>query len=1086
MKKLLSVFLILAVGLFMFTACNPESKLTDETVSVKLVTGSETRALSASADMSGLTWKYTAIKNDNGLKTGETSDQVVLTDGKTKALSQGYWNFTLYGYFDANCKELVCEGSAINQLITMDSNTVVVKVTPKQTANVNGYIKVNGDVEISDGTTDYSKGAGNYEYTKYVTIYSLSDNSTWSPITDKTNVKLTNDETFTVNSGTYKVEIKFVKEADSKTTYEEQNVVYTATTGVKYVNVYDYLTTVIKGTITEYTNAAELKPADIKVDADGSYVTQLTKAVAYSGEGTKTNSDAVEFNLPVSAAGVAETTTDAGGASTTTNNTVMKFPANSLVQSSTSEESSDKTNVSLEFVTKDLTQDNNTKVEESEEASTYQIKGINGTAVATLSFKLTGATLDSNLSNADEESKAKAPSGYTTIAAGLADSFDVANGDKATLEIGYLPGSSSTPDYSESATQTPELLSYDSETGRLGYRVYHFSTYVIFAQEYVATDGSGKRYTTLQDAADNVAEGGTITLWKDVGDEDNWDNTIHLETDNVVLNLGNNTIYGTLDLNDDSYKAPERKIVVNGKTSENYNIDGKIVNYDDGGFKNFAAVQIWNPSVMINGGVYIHNNASVWVQIQGRYNDLTTLTINNGTFIAVDYASCLANIAGKTVIKDGLFTAEKDGDIFYIGRGSGDIESKVSVEGGTFKSEGALITLETNPSSYNKKRGEIEIFDGTFEYSGELVRWDNGTPENIEASDYVKIYGGTFSTDPSAYLANEEGETPAYKVVKNNDNTYSVISEARVGDTYYANFEDAVHAAVKATEEKEKIVEVLVDKIALKGAHRPEVNGSVTINANGATFSGGENDISVYYTKINSQYCDDASETVNIIINNAKDLRVFGDGVLVGNNQTINITMNNCSLDGGKTDFGLVMLRGDDNYNKGTINVTLDTCTAGNINANGKNSAIHTNIASDVVVKNCTFTDVETAVNIVRDRLGDVAVTVEDCTFTTCGKEEKATEGYYNPIRVVNKNSNTDGKMTATIKNNTISGTKSTELGDILLVDSRSIKSSYGLTATIINNGIQELKVRDTSSGDLKTISKNETEEITVAEVKNN
>lgn len=1069
----------------MFTACNPESKLTDETVSVKLVTGSETRALSASADMSGLTWKYTARKNDNGLKTGETSDQVALTDGKTKALSQGYWNFTLYGYFDANCTELVCEGSAINQLITMDSNTVVVKVTPKQTTSVNGYITVKGDVEISDGTADYNKGAGDYEYTKYVTIYSLSNTDSWTAITDKTNVKLTEDKTFTVNSGTYKVEIKFVKETNNGTTsYEESNITYTAATGVKYVNVYDYLTTVIKGTITEETNAAELKPADIKVDADGSYVTQVTKTVTYSGSETKTNGETVEFDLPVSAAGVAETTAGADGTTATKNNTVMTFPANSLVQNSTSEESSDGTNVSLEFVTKDLTQDDNTEVKESEEAPTYKIEGIDGAAVATLSFKLTGATLDKSLSNKDEDSRAKAPSGYTTIAAGLADSFDVANGDEATLKIGYLPGSSSTPDYSESNTQTPELLSYDSQTGRLGYRVYHFSTYVIFAQEYVATDGSGKRYTTLQDAADNVAEGGTITLWKDVGDENNWDNTIHLETNNVVLNLGENTIYGTLDLNNNSYRAPESKIIVNGKTSEDCNIDGKIVKYDDGGFRNFAAVQIWNPSVIISGGVYEHNNASTWVQIQGKYNDLTTLTINNGTFIAVDCASCLANIAGKTVIKNGFFTAEEDGDIFYIGRGSGDIESKVSVEGGTFKSEGALITLETNPSSYNSKRGEIEIFDGTFEYSGELVRWDNGTPKNIEAKDYVKIYGGTFSTDPSDYLANGKGETPAYKVVENDDGTYSVISEAKVGDTYYANFEDAVHAAVKATEERDKIVEVLVDKITLKGAHRPEVNGSVTINANGAEFSGGENDISVYTQTDNSKYYDGSSNTVDIIINNAKNLGVWGNGGLVGSDQTVNITMNNCSLDGTETCFGLVMLRGADNYNKGKINVTLNGCTAENMG--GANSAIHTNIASKVVINNCTFTDVESAVNIVRDRLGDVTVTVEDCTFTNCGKNEEATVGYYNPIRVVNKNSSDDGEMTANIKNNTISGTKSTELGDILLVDSRSTRSSYGLTATIINNSSQDLKVRDTSSDDLKTISKNDTKEITVAKVENN
>lgn len=103
MRKTLSILLVVLIGLCMFTSCNSESKLTEELVSVELVTG-QSKALTATLDFDTskvAQWKYTAKKADGGLDTGNTggtgeSNAVVLVDNKKQKLfhkATGILNF---------------------------------------------------------------------------------------------------------------------------------------------------------------------------------------------------------------------------------------------------------------------------------------------------------------------------------------------------------------------------------------------------------------------------------------------------------------------------------------------------------------------------------------------------------------------------------------------------------------------------------------------------------------------------------------------------------------------------------------------------------------------------------------------------------------------------------------------------------------------------------------------------------------------------------------------------------------------------------------------------------------------------------
>ena len=165
MRKALVMFLI--IGLLAFiVACSPDSSLNEELVNVT-ISSRDTRALEASTNFNindVRTWKYTAKKADNGLKTGETTEQVELIDGKTQQLSQGSWNFELFGYNGEG--KLICSGKTNNPTtITIEMHTITIQVGALTTAGGMGKIAIADDIKIvdkdgnsvADGSTEYKK-----------------------------------------------------------------------------------------------------------------------------------------------------------------------------------------------------------------------------------------------------------------------------------------------------------------------------------------------------------------------------------------------------------------------------------------------------------------------------------------------------------------------------------------------------------------------------------------------------------------------------------------------------------------------------------------------------------------------------------------------------------------------------------------------------------------------------------------------------------------------------------------------------------------------------------------------------------------
>ncbi len=474
MKKLLSVLLLVIAGLLVFTACNPESKLTDELVSVRLLTGSEDRALKAEVDFDVSkvsVWKYSATKADNGLKTGEITDGTLDSNKQTAALSQGAWNFVLKGYDSSS--QLICQGKADDVLITTKSNSVTITVNPLQTDK--GTIKIADSIVITDKEgNSYDAGDKASEYTKGITV---TPYPTGEALADQT----ASDGYYTyenVTSGIYKVVVTF--------TGTHNEVTYTAATATKYINVYDHLTTEVSGTIAETEQAAT-------ITAEGNFEATKTINADYTSETGSTytgkNSKATQITFDFTPVGAKDESVE----EKKNLESVFSFPAGSI------KKTSNDTTPSITYKTASA----------GTAAKTYEITDASGAVVAV--FDITAEGFDSkDLKGENDEY----PTITSYIGKNLGESFDATDNDETnddpTLNIQYFG------DYTETNETKAELLSYNKETGYLTYRVKHFSTYMIISNNIVATDDDGEMYNDFGKAVAGAADGATITLWKDV------------------------------------------------------------------------------------------------------------------------------------------------------------------------------------------------------------------------------------------------------------------------------------------------------------------------------------------------------------------------------------------------------------------------------------------------------------------------------------------------------------------------------------------------------------------------------------------
>ena len=331
-----------------------------------------------------------------------------------------------------------------------------------------------------------------------------------------------------------------------------------------------------------------------------------------------------------------------------------------------------------------------------------------------------------------------------------------------------------------------------------------------------AADGNA----TLQSKIDEAANGSTVTL-----DKDYTENIIIKSGKNITLDLGSNKLTNnggdtiTVEL------GATLTVTGNGESADKDGSAGTVDNVTNG-----KADIVNNGTVILNGGWYLRSEETgVDANTSGGnsyYNILNhgEMTINNKTAVmqAGKHSSLIVNgyydyaggsdsrqnyvvdinqAAPKLTINDGVFFGgvntikNDDGGELVINSGRfGNEEgcavmnnNTATINGGRFIAEGNYV-LYSRYINDTVNTGKLTVTNGEFE--GKLAQINNAP---------IAISGGTFTTDPTAYLA-EGYMSPkvgdSYKVGLEKD------AVAQIGNNKYTTLQDAFQAATAGAEVK--------------------------------------------------------------------------------------------------------------------------------------------------------------------------------------------------------------------------------------------------------------------------------------------
>ena len=281
---------------------------------------------------------------------------------------------------------------------------------------------------------------------------------------------------------------------------------------------------------------------------------------------------------------------------------------------------------------------------------------------------------------------------------------------------------------------------------------------VVATQDTVEHDSNGNTYderaeypvlaSSVSDFRDALSQGNsTIILASDVTVEDG----IQMSVENdASINFNGNTLKGAVESGSiSSSDGPTNLVLSDPNNSDEYSIDGELVQHAGGGYTQLAAITVWKPTVTIESGKYTYDNAVILCQLQTQDPDAVGVVVNGGTFDGKGAASVIANVFGNVIINNGTFNAYDDGDAsgecVYVSSGSSHVPSITTINGGTFNAVDHIFYVRVN-TSYTQK---IVVNGGTFNVDGggSLIQVSSGN-----ASDYLTITGGTFNVNPSAYV----------------------------------------------------------------------------------------------------------------------------------------------------------------------------------------------------------------------------------------------------------------------------------------------------------------------------------------------
>ena len=413
---------------------------------------------------------------------------------------------------------------------------------------------------------------------------------------------------------------------------------------------------------------------------------------------------------------------------------------------------------------------------------------------------------------------------------------------------------------------------------------------------------------------------------------------------------------------------------------------------------------------LVNGALPAGDATILWEP--GCTFELPLLRVRNSGNLALKYQVVISGATGDTKLLDVIkFTA-------YVGDDTQG--TTVNVKDGSAVAKGMLVPAE--------KADETNKSEQTIKISAHMDETANNNYKNLTLKDIkisVVATQATYEYDSNSNQYDAGAEMVYPEGITNDsfaENQTSVDSDGN----FYTSFKDAMAGVANGG------TIYLKEGSTIDFPTHLNVTKNITIQGNGADFSGKDISIGTYAAPENTE--------TTIEIYNAKNLVVWGQPTAnLSDSCTWNVKFYNCANDG----YNFLMYRGGESATA-KINLVIENCKANGF----RDSTVHTTADGSIVIKNTAFTNNCAPVNIAHKQSGTMTVSVENCTFVNCGKIDTSND-YFAPARFVNNS--TVGTLNVTLTNNGFSGTIGTN-GDILLGDYRTGKASHKVTATIVTS----------------------------------
>ena len=392
--------------------------------------------------------------------------------------------------------------------------------------------------------------------------------------------------------------------------------------------------------------------------------------------------------------------------------------------------------------------------------------------------------------------------------------------------------------------------------------------------------------------------------------------------------------------------------------------------------------------------------------------------------------------------------------------------ANASITGNSFNNCGGGIYFEGNSQ---KKSITItdNIFTGMDEYAAEGKADTRGLIQFSASGDYsdaeINITDNTSTGD--AAVLRQLNETFVASVLdfdtlmEENSFAGDVLTDSTFGDNtvYYngATYETlqealtAVYMSSPASTAK-IYCKAGADVGSMTHGH---VADDIIIYGNGAYVSGGEKDIEIDTYKYDrstgkqSANGDFLTDDITVEVYDLNGIAAWGQR---NTDHTINLTFENCQ------NMQRVYFTNTAN-DEGKINITLNGCSFDADQGSNANTAVYSNAAGDISIKDTNFKGISVGLNINHKSDGTQNITLENCIFEDCALSDSpqaaGTKTYAAPVRVVARDGATTNIIVTDCSFLYSEGKENCGNGDILIGDGRYDAAVKQGTVTLAMTG---------------------------------